>query len=127
MKFGRVLVLRSIPEWRESYVGYKRLKRLLKRLPEPKGGGDADIEGFSPEVSLSGTNGALTEPLLQLPEYSEVEALFFAALDEDLAKVNQLVRPPDAPAGAEPRRGAPARATPLLPRLGHRRQNRRRR
>lgn len=96
MKFGRVLALRAIPEWRESYVGYKKLKRLLKRLPGAKGGDHDDFSPVgSPSASLSGSHSnlatTLSEPLLNA-EYTEVTHLFFAELDDDLRRVNLLVR-----------------------------------
>jgi len=94
MKFGRVLALRAIPEWRESYVGYKKLKRLLKRLPGAKGGDHDDFSPVgSPSASLSGSHSnlatTLSEPLLNA-EYTEVTHLFFAELDDDLRRVNLL-------------------------------------
>jgi len=93
MKFGRVLALRAIPEWRESYVEYKRLKRLLYRLPDPKGGRDDDFSpAVSPEASLSSSASnlmPLSQPLLT-GEYADVSLHFFAELEEGLARANEL-------------------------------------
>jgi hypothetical protein len=109
MKFGRVLALRAIPEWRESYVEYKRLKRLLYRLPDLKGGRDDDLSpSASPEASLSASTSSLSggafsvsasasnlnplsQPLLT-GDYADVSVLFFAELEEGLTRVNELVR-----------------------------------
>lgn len=33
MKFGKYLQIKMVPEWRGSYVSYRRLKRIIKRLP----------------------------------------------------------------------------------------------
>lgn len=94
MKFGRVLALRAIPEWRESYVEYKRLKRLLYRLPDPKGGRDDDFSpAASPEASLSSSASnlmPLSQPLLT-GDYADVSLHFFAELEEGLARANELV------------------------------------
>jgi phosphate transporter len=32
MKFGKELKIKSIPAWRDKYMSYKRLKRVITRL-----------------------------------------------------------------------------------------------
>ena len=93
VQYGRVLLLRAIPEWRESYLGYERLKRLLERLPNAQSSGS-----FSPMESMTSnfrSSDDLGAPLLPGP-YAEVESIFFAYLDEDLKRMNELAEPETA-------------------------------
>eukprot|EP00965_Chrysotila_dentata_P164547 5431973-Pleurochrysis_carterae.AAC.2 len=36
MKFGQQLRLKTVPEWRESYVSYSKLKRWSRRVHCPE-------------------------------------------------------------------------------------------
>lgn len=97
MKFGKQLELLSIAEWRSYYMSYRKLKRILKRLPA---GGDDDDEAAGnrvPSISVvpsfeapAGTSTApLIEPLLPTPELlAEVERDFFAIIEEDIVRIN---------------------------------------
>ena len=52
VKFGEQLEIRAIPEWREAYVSYAKLKRLLKQLPTG-GSGSFDEEEVFREDSMA--------------------------------------------------------------------------
>ena len=84
-RFGKLLILRAVPEWRSQYLSYKKLKRILKRIgddddedgervvaaasaPSVQNGGVFDL---MPEDSESGgpslPTTALSSPLLSSP------------------------------------------------------------
>ena len=78
MKFGKQLILKSIPEWRSHYLSYKKLKRILKRLPDAD---DAEDYGIEP--------APLAAPLLASPTLlASIERDFFALVEEDLERIN---------------------------------------
>lgn len=106
-RFGKLLILRAVPEWRSQYLSYKKLKRILKRIgddddedgervvaaasaPSVQNGGVFDL---MPEDSESGgpslPTTALSSPLLSSPSLLQsVEADFFALLEEDIRRIN---------------------------------------
>jgi len=97
MKFGKQLALLSIPEWRSQYMSYKKLKRILKRLPESGSERDDDDDGPvlpSIESPAAGSSSPLAEPLLEKAAtpalLAEIEHAFFAVIEEDIARINAL-------------------------------------
>jgi len=111
MKFGQQLRLKTVPEWRESYVSYSKLKRLIDKLGEPP------TPDFTPSPSADAAmpSAPLTAPLLgqrlasrasalppseqELESFSwkarrqtveEVSLAFWELLEEDFAKINAL-------------------------------------
>jgi hypothetical protein len=86
MKFGKQLELYAYPEWRQHYMSYKKLKRILKRLPD-RDGAPSDDEGG---VAMG---APAEEPLLDSAAASAVdeEAVttdFFKLLEEDVERIN---------------------------------------
>ena len=77
MKYGELLELRTLPAWREHYLSYKKLKRLIAPLEKE----DPD------EVPL---HEGLAEALLseRAARIARIEADFFALLEADLVRIN---------------------------------------
>ena len=86
MKFGKLIELRAVPEWREKYLSYKKLKRITKTAPS---------EGESPTAARrSGPSdgGAAVEAALltgREAALQRMEAAFFALLEDDLRRINE--------------------------------------
>jgi len=74
MKFGKLLELRALPEWREQYLSYKKLKRITKMVP-------------AVDASDQGEAGATLLPA-DLAAASRAEDAFFELLDSDLGRIN---------------------------------------
>ncbi|KAH3758068.1 Divalent anion:Na symporter protein [Pelomyxa schiedti] len=77
MKFGKLLAVSSVVEWREHYLRYARLKRQLQRLKEIS-------------VSRPSENDALMPKYGECGERSALEREFFVLLEEDIATVSQF-------------------------------------
>nr|GLL39196.1 SPX domain-containing protein 4 [Ipomoea trifida] len=76
MKFGKEFKVHledTLPEWRDKYLRYKPLKKLLKSLPaHPSAGGGGGDDSFQP------------------PPHSELHDWFIRLLTEDLEKFNDF-------------------------------------
>ena len=81
MKFGKLLQFSSVPEWRQHYMSYRRLKRILKRLG---GSNSDDEEDEDPASAQDATSAQLRRPpstnfLADLPQQnatlSDLEAM----------------------------------------------------
>lgn len=90
MKFGKLLELRALPEWRDQYISYKKLKRITKMVQS-----DDDDESPPQMERRSGAQGAISsgsleDSLLSSEEAAKAkcEAAFFALLEEDLRRIN---------------------------------------
>lgn len=104
MKFGKQLEISANPEWRDNYVQYKRLKRLIKRVAfevekqqnkqkklqqkmehnaaAAGGGGDVQVHVVVDE----------THPLLKavVDEVQDAKDQFWEVLDANLKIVNDF-------------------------------------
>ena len=60
MKFGKQLQLLAIPEWRSNYMSYKKLKRILHRLPNSTDDDDANPSASDP-ASAAAIIGTMIE------------------------------------------------------------------
>lgn len=90
MKFGRLLELKAIVEWREHYLSYKKLKRITKQLKLDE---DSEIAPDSPPKS-SPTQLESAVPMLS-PRAStlcSMEDTFNNLLEEDLHRINSHVK-----------------------------------
>lgn len=50
MKFGKQLQTETLPEWREFYMNYRRLKRAIKRLQMEKDASEAEAQKEATET-----------------------------------------------------------------------------
>ncbi|WOK94715.1 SPX domain-containing protein 4 [Canna indica] len=76
MKFGkdfRIHLEETLPEWRDKFLAYKTLKKLIKHLPQPP-----------PDAQDEPPRSAAALPLAAL------EAWFVGLLDEELEKFNDF-------------------------------------
>ena len=69
MKFGKLLQVSSVPEWRQHYMSYRRLKRILKRL----GGSSSDDEDDGEDLATA--KDATSAQLRRLPSSNFLEDL----------------------------------------------------
>lgn len=118
MKFGKQLEISANPEWRDSYVQYKRLKRLIKRVAfevekhtrrheklqaqygtaTPGSSSPRDTSGSSSAMASASTDGDLhlrvdeSHPLLRaaVDEVKEAKSDFWDITDENLKVVNDF-------------------------------------
>ena len=74
MKFGKLMEIRALPEWRDQYLSYKKLKRISKLLPAAE------------QPPFQGTDAPLLG--VHVAAESKMEAQFFATLEEDLRRIN---------------------------------------
>ena len=92
MKFGKYLQLQMLPEWRDSYVNYRRLKRLLKQSAD---GEDEPPPPTPPRFAeMRKKTPPLIEPLLDAGDGDDEDVLwekFSAILNDDLERVAALV------------------------------------
>lgn len=75
MKFGKEFKVHledTLPEWRDKYLRYKPLKKLLKSLPAHPSAAAAGDDSFQP------------------PPHSELHDWFIRLLTEDLEKFNDF-------------------------------------
>lgn len=113
MKFGKYLQVKMVAEWRGAYVSYRRLKRIIKRLPST--GADSRASSFSGDFSLQSAvvdvdshatpapdDGlGLGIPLLSVGVrrhttdesnlFDEVTVAFLSLLNEDIGRLNAHV------------------------------------
>lgn len=53
VKFGKQLLQETLPEWREFYMNYRRLKRCIKRLQMEKEAEALEVNSFRVVVTIS--------------------------------------------------------------------------
>ena len=55
-RFGKLLILRAVPEWRSQYRSYKKLKRILKRIGDDD---DEEWDGTDPGIAIAVVAGVM--------------------------------------------------------------------
>jgi SPX domain protein involved in polyphosphate accumulation len=83
MKFGKRLRNEAMPEWREEYLGYKKLKNLIKRLCS-----DDPEENFPTDILKQ--NKIFTDELAA--ELKKVENFFTKQSDETAKRAENLMK-----------------------------------
>uniref|UniRef100_A0AAV1TLV3 SPX domain-containing protein n=1 Tax=Peronospora matthiolae TaxID=2874970 RepID=A0AAV1TLV3_9STRA len=103
MKFGKQLEISANPEWRDNYVQYKRLKRLIKRVAFELEKQQNAQKKLQLKMELSGCSSSTgdvplhvlvdeTHPLLQTVggEVQDAKDQFWEVLDANLKIVNDF-------------------------------------
>uniref|UniRef100_M4B2I2 SPX domain-containing protein n=1 Tax=Hyaloperonospora arabidopsidis (strain Emoy2) TaxID=559515 RepID=M4B2I2_HYAAE len=103
MKFGKQLEISANPEWRDNYVQYKRLKRLIKRVAFELEKQQNAQKKLQLKLELSGSSNSTgdvplqvlvdeTHPLLQTvgDEVQDAKDQFWEVLDANLKIVNDF-------------------------------------
>lgn len=80
MKYGLLLELRTIPEWREHYLSYKKLKRLLLHLERED---EDELESSKMEELGKKLLGGRTSSMIK------VENNFQSLLESDILRINE--------------------------------------
>lgn len=88
MKFGKELQIRAVPLWREKYISYKRLKRIIKKL-QPKPSLSNSTQAIPPKYYLSLNSGEKNGEKVSLL-MEEMKKEFEDALEEDVERVNSF-------------------------------------
>lgn len=65
VKFGKQLLQETLPEWREFYMNYRRLKRCIKRLQMEKEAEALEVKSITLDVRFS--SARCEEPRLLTP------------------------------------------------------------
>eukprot|EP00126_Sphaerothecum_destruens_P015372 Sdes_comp9351_c0_seq1m823 len=91
MKFGKQIQKESVPEWRDQYVSYKKLKRILKKIDiQLSQLRKASVQTeFSNSLAISVTENSPLVPHLQNSKHRCV-AEFEDALNSDIFKINNF-------------------------------------
>ncbi|CAI9283019.1 unnamed protein product [Lactuca saligna] len=90
MKFGKefgIHLEQTLPEWKDKYLCYKPLKKLLKNLPNPT----ADDANDHPQPYRNPTGVNADRNLPPLPHHlAEIQHWFVRILNEELDKFNDF-------------------------------------
>lgn len=90
MKFGKQLELSSNIEWREHYVQYKRLKRMIKRVVFEEVRLDKKTK-TSESVAME-TSPLLVEGQINTLELENAKQEFWQLIEENMQTVNSFYR-----------------------------------
>jgi SPX domain protein involved in polyphosphate accumulation len=63
VKFGQVVDIRAIAEWRQHYLSYEKMKRIMKQIPSSKTEDDVSIAESSPRSSRASRDDSAGMPL----------------------------------------------------------------
>lgn len=85
MKFGKQLDVNSNIEWREHYVQYKRLKRMIKRVV-------FEMERVEKQSKITGETSRLLEDQDAMVEVQAAKQDFWALIEENFHTVNTFYR-----------------------------------
>ena len=82
MKFGKQLQTETLPEWREFYMNYRRLKRAIKRMQMERdaGAAEAQVEDGEGKPLLADRKAA--------EAYADSRNAFDEELDREIDKVD---------------------------------------
>ncbi len=90
MKFGKYLLENQTPEWKEMYIDYEKLKKLIKKL--------SALQLSSPLEGGKGTSLSIPRPTnaAGIPLAGEDQTLtqenFYAVLEEEMRKIEAFTK-----------------------------------
>jgi len=94
VKFGQVVDIRAIAEWRQHYLSYEKMKRIMKQIPSSKTEDDVSIAESSPRSSRASRDDSAGMPLMTMSasKLAEIEHSFNEVLDADVVRMNTHVK-----------------------------------
>lgn len=89
MKFGKYLLENQTEEWKQMYIDYDKLKKLIKIL--------AGLQLTSPQDGSKGTSLSVAMPtnaagIPMTGDLSVTQENFYAVLEEEMKKIDNFVK-----------------------------------